>query len=594
MEKELRSVEIPEFVTVRELATLLESSPIDVIKELMNSGVMANINQQLDFDTAAIVAEDMGFVARLPVPEVKEQEEEESQPLMARLLADENPEDLQPRPPVVTMLGHVDHGKTSLLDVIRNTSVQESEAGGITQHTGAYQAIHEDAKITFLDTPGHEAFTAMRARGAQGADIAVLVVAADDGVMPQTREAISHVRAAHVPMVVALNKMDVPAANPERVKQQLADENVLVEDWGGDVMCVPVSAKVKTGIEDLLESILLVAELQELKANPDRSAVGVVLEGRMDRTRGPMATVLLQNGSLEPGDSFVAGQAYGHVRAMFDYRGKRIKRAGPSTPVQILGLSEVPAAGDRFLEVEDDKIARQMATEREERPTGAALGEVPELTLETLFAQFQEGQIKELNVIVKADVQGSIEPIVNSIEDLSTDELKVNILHKDTGNISESDIMLAIASRAIVIGFHVTADTAARRLAESEGIEIRLYNIIYQIVDDVQRALTGMLEPTYEDVIVGQAEVRAVFSVRGYGQVAGCMVTNGVITRNALALVVRGGVGIHDAPISSLKRFQEDVREVRTGFECGIAVEGFTSFQEGDLVQAYRKQRVVT
>jgi translation initiation factor IF-2 len=388
MENELKSVEIPEFVTVRELATLLGASPIDVIKELMNSGVMANINQQLDFDTAAIVAEDMGFVARLPVPEVTEEEKEESQPLMARILADEKPEDLQPRPPVVTMLGHVDHGKTSLLDVIRHTSVQESEAGGITQHTGAYQIVHEDKKVTFLDTPGHEAFTAMRARGARGADIAVLVVAADDGVMPQTREAISHVRAAHVPMVVALNKMDVPAANPDRVKQQLADEDILVEDWGGDVMCVPVSAKTKLGIEDLLESILLVAEIQELKANPDRPAVGVVLEGRMERTRGPMATVLIQNGSLEPGDSFVAGRVYGHIRAMFDFRGNRIQMAGPSTPVQILGLSGVPDAGDRFEEVADDKVARQIATDRMEQ-VGPVASETPELSLETLFAQFQ-------------------------------------------------------------------------------------------------------------------------------------------------------------------------------------------------------------
>ena len=590
MEK-AKSVEIPEFVTVRELATLLDASPIDVIKELMNSGVMANINQQLDFDTAAIVAEDMGFAAHLPVPETKEQEPEESQPLMTRILADEKLEDLQPRPPVVTMLGHVDHGKTSLLDVVRNTNVQDSEAGGITQHTGAYQVVHDNTTITFLDTPGHEAFTAMRARGAQGADIAVLVVAADDGVMPQTREAISHVRAAHVPMVIALNKMDVPAANPDRVKQQLADEDILVEDWGGDVMCVPVSAKTRVGIEDLLESIVLVSEIQELKANPNSSAVGVVLEGRMDRTRGPMATVLLQNGSLKLGDSFVAGEVYGHVRAMFDYRGNRIQSAGPSTPVQILGFSGVPDAGDRFQEVKDDKVARQIADERAERP-GPIQREAPELTLETLFAQIQEGQAKELNVIIKADVQGSIEPIVRSIQDLSTDELRVNVLHQDTGNISESDIMLAIASRAIVIGFHVTADTAARRLAEAEGVEIRLYNIIYQIVDDVQRALTGMLDPTYEDVIIGQAEVRAVFNVRGYGQVAGCMVTNGVITRNAMAQVVRAGVGIHDAPIASLRRFQEDTREVRTGFECGIAVEGFTSFQEGDLIQAYRRQRV--
>jgi len=592
MSEKLEQVEIPQFTTVRDLAKILDVSPIDVIKELMNSGVMATINQQIDFDTAAIVAEDMGFEAHLPVPEEEpEQKEAEAQPLMARILADEKSEDLEERPPIVTLLGHVDHGKTSLLDVIRDTSVQESEAGGITQHIGAYQIEYSGRTITFLDTPGHEAFTAMRARGAQGADIAVLVVAADDGVMPQTREAISHARAAHVPIIVALNKIDRPNANPEVVKQQLNDEGLVVEDWGGEVMCVPVSAKLKIGIEDLLESILLVSEVHEFKANPHRPAVGVVIEGKMDTLRGPTATILVQNGTLRPGDSFVAGQVHGHVRAMFDHRGKRIEQAPPSTPVQIFGLSGVPNAGDRFEVVEDNKTARQIAEERQtrrERPTE----EIADLSLESLFAQYQSGQTQELNIIVKVDVQGSIEPIVRSIEDLGTDDLRVNVIHQGTGNITESDIMLAVASHAIVIGFNVTADVAARRQAEAERIDIRLYNIIYKIIDDVHKALTGMLEPTYQDVPTGHAEVRAVFNISRIGQVAGCYVTDGTIFRNGHAKVIRDGEVIFDGELSSLKRFQEDVREVRTGFECGLALNGFQSFNEGDIIEGYRKEKV--
>lgn len=591
MEKELRSVQIPEFTTVRDLSTILDVSPIDVIKELMNNGIMATINQQIDFDTAAIVAEEMGFEAHLPIPELEATEEEEAQPLMVRLLAGENPEDLEPRPPVITLLGHVDHGKTSLLDVIRNTSVQEGEVGGITQHIGAYQVVHENKRITFLDTPGHEAFTAMRARGAQGADIAVLVVAADDGVMPQTREAISHARAAHVPIIVALNKIDRDNANPELVKQQLSDEGLVVEDWGGDVICVPVSARMQIGIDELLENILLVSEVQEFKANPNRPAVGVVVEGKMDRTRGPIATVLVHNGTLNTGDSFVIGEVYGHVRAMFDYRGQRIDSAPPSTPVQILGLSSVPNAGDRFEAVKDDRSARQIALGRATRQQQTARP-VVDLTLEKLFEQFQTGKVQELNVIVKADVQGSIEPIVSSIEELSAGDIGVNMIHRGTGNISESDIMLAIASRAIVIGFNVTADTAARRQAESEGIEIRLYNIIYQIIDDVQKALTGMLEPQYADVATGHALVRAVFRVSRVGQVAGCYVTDGVIMRNTRVHVLRGGESIFSGQIASLKRFQEDVAEVRMGYECGIAIERFASFEEGDIIEGYRKERV--
>ncbi len=589
MGEELKPVEIPEFTTVRDLAQLLGVSPIDVIKELMNNGIMATINQQIDFDTAAIVAEEMGYEAHLPVPEVEVEEEEEVQPLMARLLADERPEDLEPRPPVVTLLGHVDHGKTSLLDVIRNTSVQAREVGGITQHIGAYQVTHDGHLITFLDTPGHEAFTAMRARGAQGADIAVLVVAADDGVMPQTKEAISHARAAHVPIIVAINKIDKDNANPDMVKQQLADEGLVPEDWGGDVICVLVSAKLKIGIDDLLESILLVAEMQEFKANPNRPAVGVVIEGKMDRMRGPMANVLVHNGTLKVGDSLVAGEVYGHVRAMFDHRGQRIESAPPSTPVQILGLSGVPNAGDRFEVVADDKTARQIALGRALRRQQEAVKE-PEINLENLFDQLQAGR-RDLNVIVKADVQGSIEPIVQSIQDLSTEDVQINVIHQGTGNISKSDIMLAIASKAIVIGFNVTADVAARRLAESEGVEIRLYNLIYQIIEDMQKALHGLLEPVYEEVITGHAQVRAVFRVSRVGRVAGCYVTDGVIERNTRAHVLREGEQIFDGPILSLKRFQEDVLQVRAGYECGIALDGFQDFKPGDVIEGYKKER---
>jgi translation initiation factor IF-2 len=591
MTQELKSVEIPEFTTVRDLAEILDVSPIDVIKELMNNGIMATINQQIDFDTSAIVAEEMGFDAHLPVQQEAVAEEGESLPLMARLLADERPEDLELRPPVVTLLGHVDHGKTSLLDVIRNTSVQEGEVGGITQHIGAYQVTHDGRKISFLDTPGHEAFTAMRARGAQGADIAVLVVAADDGVMPQTREAISHAQAAHVPIIVALNKIDRDNANPELVKQQLSDLELVVEDWGGEVICVPVSAKMQIGIEDLLDNVLLVADIQEFKANPNRPAVGVVVEGEMDRTRGATATILVHNGTLHMGDSFVVGEVHGHLRAMFDQRGTPIESAPPSTPVRILGLSGVPKAGDRFEVVKDDKTARQIAIGRAAKREQIA-GQTPELTLESLFAQYQSGEAKGLNVILKADVQGSIEPIVSSIQELSTDQIKVNVLHSGTGNVSESDIMLAIASRAIVMGFNVTADVAARRQAESEGIEIREYNIIYKIIDDVSKALNGMLEPEYADVVTGHAQVRAVFRISRVGQVAGCYVTDGTIERNTRAHVLRDGEEVFDGDISSLKRFQEDVPEVRTGFECGISLGAFSDFREGDVIEGYKKERV--
>lgn len=591
MGDKLVPVEIPEFITVRELANSLQVSPIDIIKELMNNGIMANINQQLDFDTAAIIAEEFGFEARLPVEEIVEEEEEEELTLMARILVDEKPENLKPRPPVVTLLGHVDHGKTSLLDTIRSTNVQSGEVGGITQHIGAYQITYNDKKITFLDTPGHEAFTAMRARGAQGADIAILVVAADDGVMPQTKEAMAHAQAAHVPIIVALNKVDLATANQDRVKQQLSDEGLTPEDWGGETICVPVSAKMHTGIEDILESILLVAEVNDFKANPDRAALGVVIEAEMSKTRGPTATFLVQNGTLSTGDAFVVGEEYGRVRAMFDFQGNRLDHAEPSTPARVLGLSGVPAAGDRFRVVEDERTARQIAQSRAARrqeTTGAS----PEITLEQLFERFQSGETKDLNIIVKADVQGSLEPIVNSIKDLGNEEISVNVVHQGTGNVNESDIMLAIASQAIVIGFNVNADTAARRQAESEGVEIRFYNIIYNIIDDVEKALKGMLAPVFRDVVTGHAQVRAVFHISHVGNIAGCYVSDGSVTRNGYARLLRNQKVLFDGRLKSLKHFQEDVREARAGFECGIGLEGFDDMQEGDVIEAYRKERV--
>ncbi len=591
MGDKLVPIEIPEFITVRELANNLQVSPIDVIKELMNNGIMANINQQLDFDTAAIIAEEFGFEARPPIEEIVEQEQEEELTLMARILAEEKPQDLAPRPPVVTLLGHVDHGKTSLLDTIRSTNVQLGEVGGITQHIGAYQISYSDKKITFLDTPGHEAFTAMRARGAQGADIAILVVAADDGVMPQTKEAIAHAKAAHVPIIIALNKVDLESANQDRVKQQLSDEGLTPEDWGGETICVPVSAKTHVGVEDILESILLVAEVSDFKANPNRAALGVVIESEMSKTRGPTATFLVQNGTLSAGDAVVVGEEYGRVRAMFDFQGNRLDSAGPSTPVQVLGMSGVPAAGDRFRVVEDERTARLIAQSRIARRTEMSSAG-PEITLEQLFARFQSGETKDLNIIVKADVQGSLEPIVNSVEELSNDEINVNVIHQGTGNISESDIMLAIASQAIVIGFNVNADTAARRQAEAEGIEIRYYNIIYSIIDDVQKALKGMLAPVYQDVVTGHAQVRAVFRISRVGNIAGCYITDGVVTRNGYARLLRDQKTLFEGRLSSLKRFQEDVREARAGFECGIGLDGFNDLKEGDVIQAYRKERV--
>ncbi|MEA3377438.1 MAG: translation initiation factor IF-2 [Chloroflexota bacterium] len=585
-------VEIPEFLTVRELAQLLDVSPIDVIKELMSAGVMANINQEIDYETAAIVAQEMGFE---PVEEsrvaVEEVAEEGPSPLWERFYAGEGPENLKPRPPVVTTLGHVDHGKTSLLDVIRHTNVAGGEAGGITQHIGAYQVQHDGQLITFIDTPGHEAFTEMRARGAHTTDIAILVVAADDGVMPQTIEAINHARAARVPIVVALNKMDLATAQPEKTKQELADQGLVPDDWGGETLCIPVSAKEKTGLADLLDALLLVAEdSEQIKANPDRPAMGTVLEGRLDRARGATATVLVQNGTLYIGDDIVAGLSCGRVRQMIDQNGDPIREAGPSTPVLVLGVSDVPEAGEIFKVVAESCIAREIVAQREEELAAEAPGPLRTFTLDDFASRIKAGRAKELNLIIKADAQGSISPIVSSLEQLGDEELKVNILHAATGSIGKSDVNLAIASRAIIIGFNVRPDPAARNLAESEGVDIRTYDIIYKLIDDVDQALKGLLEPTYVKVLVGEAEVRDMFHIPDLGTVAGCYIRKGEARRNARARVIRDSDQLHDGPVSSLKRFAEDVRTVRKGYECGVGLAGFSDFEIGDVIQFYEER----
>ncbi len=513
-------------------------------------------------------------------------------PLRERFIADEDPSKLKPRPPVVTVLGHVDHGKTTLLDAIRETDVVDDEAGGITQHIGAYQVDVAGRKITFLDTPGHEAFTAMRARGAQVTDLVILVVAADDGVMPQTREAIDHARAAKVPIMIALNKIDKANANPDRVKQELADQDLVVEDWGGDVICVPLSATQRQGIDDLLENILLVTEVAELKANPDRPAQGTVIEGRMDERRGVVATLLVQNGTMNVGDVVVIGEQYGKVRAMFNDRGERVKQIRPATPVAILGFPQVPTAGDFFGVVGSEREARSIVSQRADERLESGQQQRRTISLEDIFERMRLGEVKELNLVLKADVQGSIDPIVKSLKELGDEDLKVRILRQGTGNISESDIMLAVASSAIIVGFQVEIDAAARRLADVEGVSVRIYDVIYRLIDDIDKALKGLLEPSYEDVVIGHAEVRAIFRIPRRGRIAGSYVLDGQVKRNALARVHRNGDEVYNGKISSLKRFTEDVREVDAGYECGIGLEGFEDFQEGDVIEIYTKELV--
>jgi translation initiation factor IF-2 len=591
-----KALTLPAHITVRDLAEMMGRSPIDLIKELMNAGMMANINQLLDRDSATIVAEDMGYTIQqeevaAPEPEeVVQTEVVRSAP--KRIYTEEEQAQLRQRPPVVTILGHVDHGKTSLLDVIRQTNVQAGEAGGITQAIGAYQIRVNDKLITFVDTPGHAAFTAMRARGASVTDIAVLVVAADDGVQPQTREAIDHARAAQVPIVVALNKMDLASANPDHALQQLAELKLVPEDWGGDTIVVPVSARTHLGIETLLDMILLVAEIADLKADPRAPAEGVVLEGKLDRSRGPMATLLVQEGTLKEGDALVVGQTYGKIRAMFNHLGKPIKRAGPSTPAVVMGLKDVPNASDRFVAAESEREAREEAERRQQTAQSAVSGSKQALTLEGIFAQAQAGSVQALNLVLKADVQGSIEPIRNSLEKLKVGDLVVKFVHEGVGKIAESDVMLASASKAIVVGFNVIADPSALRLAETEHIDIRTYDIIYRLIEDVQLALSGMLEPEYENVVKGTAVVRQVFRVRRQGAIAGSQVTDGTALRNARVRVLRNGQELVDSTVASLKRFAEDVREVRSGMECGIGIEGFEDLTEGDTIEFYVREVV--
>lgn len=578
-------IEIPGSIVVRDLAQIIDKSPIDLIKKLMSNGVMATINQSVDFDTAAIVVAEYGFEA-IPEVIVEEVVETGEVPLWRQAIADEEESMLKVRPPVVTILGHVDHGKTSLLDAIRETDVATGEAGGITQHIGAYQVEMKGRLITFLDTPGHAAFTQMRARGAQGADIVVLVVAADDGVMPQTKEAIAHAKAARVPIIVALNKIDKANANPELVKKQLAEQELVPDEWEGDTMVVPVSAKDKQGIDDLLEGILLVADNTDIRANPQGEVIGTVIEAELDKSKGVMATLLVQSGTLELGNVVVAGTAHGKLRALTDYKGNPIKKAGPSVPVSVMGLNEVPVAGDVFQVVESEKEARVIVSDRADEAKVQSQTK-RKTTLEDLFENVQLGETKELNLIVKADVQGSLEPIVSELNKLGEGEISIKIIYTETGNISDNDIMLASASNAILIGFNVQADVSARRLAEKEGVDIRLYEIIYRMTEDIEKALKGMLDPEVKEKIIGRAQVLAVFTASKFGRVAGCKVTDGELRRNAKARLLRGDDIVYEGDMGSLRHEKDDVREIRQGFECGVGFKNFKDIKVGDQLICY-------
>ena len=574
---------LPPSLTVKHLADLLGISSIEAIKHLMRKGIMASINQVIDYDSAAAVASDRG---RMPV--LKQEEESETPIAKQAPVSKKEAKAQKPRPPVITILGHVDHGKTSLLDAIRHSNITDSEVGEITQHIGAYQVTVDKQKITFIDTPGHEAFTMMRARGAKVTDIAVLVIAADDGIMPQTLEAMDHVRAAEVPIVVAVNKIDKSNADPERVKQQLAEQGLVIEEWGGDVIAIPISAKTGEGLSDLLEHLLIVAELAELKANPDLAAKGVVIEAKLDNTKGVLATLLVQNGTLNVGDTVVVGNTHwGRIKAMFDDDGKRVKSAGPSMPVEIMGLNELPRAGDTFTVVANEREARTLVDEFQAEKQ---MLKARSPTLDDISAQIRAGEAKGLNLIIKADVQGSIEPIKSSLRRLESDEVKVRVIHSGSGSITESDVMLAIASGAIIIGFNTRPEPRAKRVADSEGVEIRSYQIIYKLIEDIEKTITGMLEPTYIDVIEGHAEMRALFTVRA-GKIAGCYVTDGKVRRGSRGRVLRNGQPIHESSVNSLKHFKDNVSEMSAGAECGIGIEGFSDFAIGDIIEFYRKEK---
>lgn len=579
-EDEIRTMEIPETLTVKELAEKIGKSGAEIVKCLMKKGIMAAINQTVDFETAVSVGEEYNVIFE---PEVEKDIFEE-----AFKQEEEDESVLEPRPPVVVVMGHVDHGKTSLLDAIRHSHVTSREAGGITQHIGAYTVEINGSPITFLDTPGHEAFTAMRLRGAMITDIAVLVVAADDGVMPQTIEAINHAKAAGVEVIVAINKIDKPSANPDRVKQELVEYGLVAEDWGGETICVPVSAQTKEGIDTLLEMIILTAEMKELKANPNKPARGAIIEAQLDKGRGPVATVLVQEGTLNVGDPIVAGAAYGKIRAMMDDKGRRVKKAGPSKPVEILGLSEVPAAGETFYVAANEKQARQLAESVIAKSRKDMLKDTPQkVSLDDLFNQIQSGNVKELNIVVKADVQGSVEAVKQSLEKLSNDEVRIRIIHGGVGAITESDVMLATASNAIIIGFNVRPEPSAKAFADEEKVDVRLYRVIYNAIEDITAAMKGMLDPVYEEKVIGHAEVRQLFKASGVGVIAGSYVLDGKFQRNAQARILRDNVVVYEGEIESLKRFKDDVKEVNTGYECGLVFKKFNDIKEGDIVEAF-------
>ena len=582
--KQQITIKVPEEITVGDLASLLRMTATEVIKKLMSLGVMASVNEVIDYDTAEIVATELGAkVEKQVVVSIEEQIIEED---------DENDENAVKRPPVVCVMGHVDHGKTSILAAIRHTDVPSTEAGGITQHIGAYQVEANGEKITFLDTPGHAAFTAMRARGAMATDIAVLVVAADDGIMPQTIEAINHAKAAGVEIIVAINKMDKEGANPDRVLQQLTEHELVPEEWGGNVICVPVSAKTKMGIDKLLETILLVAEMQELKANPDRTAKGTVIEAKLDKARGPVATVLLQNGTLHVGDNIVAGMASGRVRAMVNDRGERVTEAGPSMPVEISGFTDVPSAGDAMMAVADDHLGRQVVQERRDKLKAARAAASSKVSLDNLFSRIDQSKLTNLNIIIKADVQGSVEAVKQALEKLSNDEVKVRVLHSAVGAITKDDVNLASAFDAIIIGFNIRPDASAREAADREGVDVRLYRVIYQAIEDVQKAMKGLLEPEYKEVTLGHAEVRNTFRITGAGTVAGCYVKDGKLQRNAEARLIRGNGVVFEGQLSSLKRFKDDAKEVAEGYECGVSFDSFNDIKEGDVIECYVMEEV--
>ncbi len=588
LEENGKKISVDGPLTVQNLADAVGKSASEVIMELMKMGTMATINQEVTFEVAALLAQKYGFTLEAVASDVDAEEEIEK--LME--IEEDREEDLKPRPPVVTVMGHVDHGKTSLLDAIRNTRVTSSEAGGITQHIGASEVSINGQKIVFLDTPGHEAFTSMRARGAQVTDIAILVVAADDGIMPQTIEAINHANAAGVPLIVAINKIDKPGANPEKVKKELADEGLLVEDWGGNVISVEVSAKKNQNIDTLLEMVLLVAEMEELRANPNKRAVGTVIEAQLDKARGPVATVLVQGGTLKVGDPIVAGIASGKVRAMINSKGKRVKHAGPSTAVEILGLSEVPQGGDQFVAVPTDKIARNISEKRQLIQREEMLKSSQRMSLDDFFNQMNEGQVKDLNVVIKADVQGSVQAVKQSLEKLSNEEVGVNVIHGGVGAINESDVLLAAASNAIIIGFNVRPVSGAESLADKENVDIRTYTIIYKAIEDIQAAMSGLLDPELKDEDTGKAEIREVYKISGVGSVAGCYVTSGKIFRNSKVRIVRDGIIIQECEILALKRFKDDVKEVNSGFECGMSFVNYNDIKVGDVIEAYIQKEV--